>query len=183
MPSCDVVPDSTDLGTNRSNLRSITDIDDRFEPIQISSNVSWVNISSDISSLDVASLWDLYFFFEMLQTIAKHINIYVNESHRWEKERDSKVRSRPAVKLGLGWIEKNQLNPILNSGWGWVDSSQPELNPKSSWVAWTQFLKIVYLLIYTEFSCKLNSNSISKNRIITCMHEIFAQTEFSRTLI
>jgi len=29
----------------------------------------------------------------MLQTIAKHINIYVNESHRWGKERGSKVRS------------------------------------------------------------------------------------------
>ncbi len=40
MPSCDVVPDSTDLGTDRPNLRPITVIDDRFEP----SNVSWVNI-------------------------------------------------------------------------------------------------------------------------------------------
>ena len=95
MPSCDVVPDSTDLETDRSNLRSITDIDDRFEPIQISSNVSWVNIPSDISPLDAASLWSLYFFFEMLQTIAKHTNIYVNESHRWGKERGSKARSFP----------------------------------------------------------------------------------------
>ncbi len=93
MPSCDVVPDSTDLGTDRPNLRSITDIGDRFEPIQISSNVSWVNIFPDISSLDAASLWGLYFSSEMLQTIAKHINIYVNESHRWGKERGSKVRS------------------------------------------------------------------------------------------
>ena len=93
MTSCDVVPDSTDLGTDRPNLRSITDIGDRFEPIQISSNVSWVNISPDISSLDAASLWGLYFSSEMLQTIAKHINIYVNESHRWGKERGSKVRS------------------------------------------------------------------------------------------
>ena len=40
MPSCDVVPDSTDLETDRPNLRSITDIDDRFEPIQIPPNVS-----------------------------------------------------------------------------------------------------------------------------------------------
>ncbi len=93
MSFCNVVSDSTDLKTDRSNLRFITDINDRFESIQISSNVSCVNISSDISSLDAASLWDLYFFFEMLQTIAKHINIYINESHRWEKERDSKVRS------------------------------------------------------------------------------------------
>jgi len=44
MPSCDVVPDSTDLGTDRPNLRPITVIDDRFEPIQMPSNVSWVNI-------------------------------------------------------------------------------------------------------------------------------------------
>ncbi len=65
----------------------------------------------------------------------------------------------------------------------WVDSSQLELNLRLSWVAWTRFLKIVYLLICTKFSCRLNSNLISKNRIITCMHEIFAQTEFSRTLI
>ncbi len=93
MPFCDVVPDSTDLETDRSNLRFITDINDWFEFIQISSNISWINIFSDISSLDAANLWDLYFFFEMLQTIAKYINIYVNESHRWEKERDSKVRS------------------------------------------------------------------------------------------
>ena len=40
MPSCDVVPDSTDLGTARPNLRPITDIGDRFEPIQIPPNVS-----------------------------------------------------------------------------------------------------------------------------------------------
>jgi len=40
MPSCDVVPDSTDLGTDRPNLRPITDIGDRFEPIQMPSNVS-----------------------------------------------------------------------------------------------------------------------------------------------
>ena len=44
MPSCDVVPDSTDLGTDRPNLRSITVIGDRSEPIQMSSNVSWINI-------------------------------------------------------------------------------------------------------------------------------------------
>ncbi len=93
MSFCNVVFDLTDLKTDRSNLRFITDINDRFESIQISSNVSCINISSDISSLDAASLWDLYFFFEMLQMIAKHINIYINESHRWEKERDSKVRS------------------------------------------------------------------------------------------
>ena len=93
MPSCDVVPDSTDLGTDRPNLRPITDIDDRFEPIQIPSNVSWINIPPDISLLDAANLWGLYFSSEMLQTIAKHINIYVNESHRWGKERGSKVRS------------------------------------------------------------------------------------------
>ena len=35
MPSCDVVPDSTDLGTDRPNLPLITAIGDRFEPIQI----------------------------------------------------------------------------------------------------------------------------------------------------
>ncbi len=93
MPSCDVVPDSTDLGTDRPNLRPITDIDDRFEPIQIPSNVSWINIPPDISPLDAANLWGLYFSSEMLQTIAKHINIYVNESHRWGKERGSKARS------------------------------------------------------------------------------------------
>jgi len=40
MPSCDVVPDSTDLGTDRSNLRPITVVGDRFEPIQMPSNVS-----------------------------------------------------------------------------------------------------------------------------------------------
>ncbi len=40
MPFCDVVPDSTDLETDRSNLRSITVTDDRFESIQIPSNVS-----------------------------------------------------------------------------------------------------------------------------------------------
>jgi len=44
MPSCDVVPDSTDLGTDHPNLRSITVVGDRFEPIQMPSNVSWVNI-------------------------------------------------------------------------------------------------------------------------------------------
>jgi hypothetical protein len=44
MPSCDVVPDSTDLGTDRPNLRPITVIGDRSEPIQMSSNVSWINI-------------------------------------------------------------------------------------------------------------------------------------------
>jgi len=91
MSSCDVVPDSTDLGTDRSNLRSITDIDDRFEPIQIPSNVSWVNIPANISPLDAAGLWGLYFSFEILQIIAKHINIYVNQSHRWGKERDSEA--------------------------------------------------------------------------------------------
>jgi hypothetical protein len=95
MPSCDVVPDSTDLGTDRSNLRSITDIGDRFEPIQIPSNVSWVNISANISPLDAAGLWGLYFSSEILQIIAKHINIYVNQSHRWGKERGSEVRSFP----------------------------------------------------------------------------------------
>ncbi len=46
MPSCDVVPDSTDLGTYRPNLRSITIVDDRFESIQMPSNVSWINIST-----------------------------------------------------------------------------------------------------------------------------------------
>ena len=91
--------------------------------------------------------------------------------------------TRSVVKLELSWVEESQLNSILSSSWDWVDFSQFELNLKSSWVAWTQFLKIVYLLICTEFSCKLNSNLISKNRIITCMYEIFAQTEFSRTLI
>ncbi len=95
MPSCDVVPDSADLGTARPNLRPITDIGDRFEPIQIPPNVSWVNIPSDISPLDAASLWGLYFSSEMLQTIAKHTNIYVNESHRWGKERGPKARSFP----------------------------------------------------------------------------------------
>jgi len=40
MPFCDVVPDSTDLETDHSNLRSITVIDDQFESIQISLNVS-----------------------------------------------------------------------------------------------------------------------------------------------
>ena len=44
MPSCDVVPDSTDLGTDRPNLHPITVVGDRFEPIQMPSNVSWVNI-------------------------------------------------------------------------------------------------------------------------------------------
>ncbi len=44
MPSCDVVPDSTDLGTDRPNMRSITGVGDRFEPIQMPPNVSWVNI-------------------------------------------------------------------------------------------------------------------------------------------
>ncbi len=44
MPSCDVVPDSTDLGTDRPNLRSITGVGDRFEPIQMPPNVNWVNI-------------------------------------------------------------------------------------------------------------------------------------------
>ena len=93
MPFCDVVPDSTDLGTDRSNLRSITDIGDRFESIQIPSNVSWINISANISPLDAASLWGLYFSSEILQIIAKHINIYINQSHRWGKERDSEARS------------------------------------------------------------------------------------------
>ena len=44
MPSCDVVPDSIDLGTDCPNLRPITVVGDRFEPIQMPSNVSWVNI-------------------------------------------------------------------------------------------------------------------------------------------
>ncbi len=44
MPFCDVVSDSTDLGTDRPNLRPITVVGDRFESIQMSSNVSWVNI-------------------------------------------------------------------------------------------------------------------------------------------
>ena len=78
MPSCDVVPDSTDLGTGRPSLRPITDIGDRFEPIQIPPNEYTISISP----LDAASLWGLYFSSEMLQTIAKHTNIYVNESHR-----------------------------------------------------------------------------------------------------
>ncbi len=94
-----------------------------------------------------------------------------------------KVMSRSVIKLELSWVKRDQLNSILSLSWDWIDSSQIELNSKLSWVAWTQFLKIVYLLICTEFSCRLNSNLISKNRIITCMHEIFAQTEFSRTLI
>ncbi len=91
--------------------------------------------------------------------------------------------AKSAVKLKLSWVEESQLNSILSSSLDWVDLSQLKFNSRSNWVAWTQFLKIVYLLICTEFSCKLNLNSISKNRIITCMHEIFAQTEFSRTLI
>ena len=82
MPSCDVVPDSTDLGTDRPNLSLITVTGDRFEPIQIPLNVSWVNIPANISPLDVADLWDLYLSSEMLQIIAKHISIYVNQSHR-----------------------------------------------------------------------------------------------------
>ncbi len=40
MPFCDVVPDSTDLETDHSNLRSITVVNDRFESIQMSSNVN-----------------------------------------------------------------------------------------------------------------------------------------------
>jgi hypothetical protein len=56
MPPCDVVPDSTDLGTDRPNLRSITDTGDRFEPIQIPPNVSWVNIPANINPLDAAGL-------------------------------------------------------------------------------------------------------------------------------
>ena len=39
MPSCDVVSDLTNLETDRFNLRFITDIDDRFKPIQITLNV------------------------------------------------------------------------------------------------------------------------------------------------
>ncbi len=42
MPSCDVVPDSIDLGTDRSNLHPITVVGDRFEPIQMPSNVGCV---------------------------------------------------------------------------------------------------------------------------------------------
>ncbi len=90
---CNVVSDSTDLKTDHFNLHFIIDINDWFEFIQISSNVSWINISANISSLDVASLWDLYFFFEILQIIAKYINIYINQSHRWEKEKNFKVKS------------------------------------------------------------------------------------------
>ncbi len=56
MPSCDVVPDSTDLETDHSNLRPISVISDRFKPIQIPPNVSWVNISSNVSPLDAAGL-------------------------------------------------------------------------------------------------------------------------------
>ncbi len=52
----DVVPGSTDLGTDRSNLRSITVTGDQFESFQVPSNVSWVNISANISPLDVAGL-------------------------------------------------------------------------------------------------------------------------------
>ncbi len=43
MFSCDVEPDSTDLGTNHSNLRPMTVVDNGFEPKQMPSNVSWVN--------------------------------------------------------------------------------------------------------------------------------------------
>ncbi len=52
MPSCDVVPDSTDLGTDHPNMRPITVIDDRFEPIQIPPNVGWVNIPTHMYNLD-----------------------------------------------------------------------------------------------------------------------------------
>ena len=48
MPFCDVVSesDSTDLWTDRPNLRPITVVGDRYEPIQMPSNVSWINIST-----------------------------------------------------------------------------------------------------------------------------------------
>ncbi len=95
MPPCDVVPDSTDLGTDRPNLRPITVTGDRFEPIQIPPNVSWVNIPANINPLDAAGLWGLYFSSEILQIIAKHTNIYANQSHRWGKERDPEARSFP----------------------------------------------------------------------------------------
>ncbi len=42
------------------------------------------------------------------------------------------ISARPAVELGLGWVEKGQPNPILGSSWGWVDFPQPEPNPRSN---------------------------------------------------
>ena len=117
------------------------------------------------------------------QCLSCNINKDSTDENKHDVDKYSLIKARSVVELKLSWVERNQLNSILSLSWSWVDLSQSELNLRSSWVAWTRFLKIVYLLICTEFSCKLNSNSISKNRIITCMHEVFMQTEFSRTLI
>ena len=134
-----------------------------------------ITLKSMIKSRELMLSWSI--IFESSSTTCR-----MTELNDFLKSNSSSI-TRSVVKLELSWVEESQLNSILSSSWDWVDFSQFELNLKSSWVAWTQFLKIVYLLICTEFSCKLNSNLISKNRIITCMHEIFAQTEFSRTLI
>ena len=117
------------------------------------------------------------------QCLSCNINKDSTDENKHDVDRYSLIKAKSVVELKLSWVERNQLNSILSLSWSWVDLSQSELNLRSSWVAWTRFLKIVYLLICTEFSCKLNSNSISKNRIITRMHEVFMQTEFSRTLI
>lgn len=56
MSFCDVVPDLTNLETNRFNLRSITTTGDRFKPMQMSLNVSLINLSFNIISLNASSL-------------------------------------------------------------------------------------------------------------------------------
>ncbi len=134
-----------------------------------------------IEVLDFVNDINILIYDKITKSICKLLSWAYDVCAKWAWTHDATFKS--VVELKLSWVEIDQFNLILSLSWDWIDFSQLKLNSKLSWVAWTWFLKIVYLLICTEFSCKLNSNSISKNRIITCMHDIFTQTEFSRTLI
>ncbi len=83
--SFEVVPDLTDLGTDRPDLPSITEVGDQFQPFGVSSSVRSINLPSDITPLDAPSLWSLFFFSKMLQMIAKHTNLHANRSRRRRK--------------------------------------------------------------------------------------------------
>jgi len=92
-------------------------------------------------------------FIFMLSTYSYYIKKCI---HMLEAE----IIIKSVVELELSWVERDQLNSILNLSWDWVDFSQLKLNSKLNWVAWTRFLllnivyyvlKIVYFFSFFQF--------------------------------
>lgn len=121
----EIVSDSTDLETDRSDLSSITEVDDQFQFFEVSSRIRFINLSSDITSLNVSSLWSLFFFSKMLQKIAKHINLHVNRSRWWRKLRSDfrwfsnttelKLKTYFEIRIYMNLHKESQISDYWNT--------------------------------------------------------------------